>query len=369
MRKGVLIAGYYGAGNTGDEAILSGMISALKSEGIKDITVLSRNPEETRGLHGVDSIYCGRRTKGLASVFRCMRRSQLFILGGGGLLQDYTSRVVPYWLSRAGLAMAAGTPVMYYGQGIGPLRTVKAKNLVRRISNRVRYITVRDEESRILLQELGVNQVPVEVTADPALGIVITSHGHSLLEKAGVSLSGDKLKVAVSLRSWEGEEQYLPVLVNALRDLRRQFPVQYIFFPFQYGCDEGVSRLVLESLGTGEDCIVGGKHTPEQVAAMLKEMDAVIAMRLHAVILSALSCIPAFGLIYDPKVKCFMERAGIADYSVNLDDIVKDSLLPSRLAAWLAKREEISQQMSPGVAEMTALAARNARIARDLISS
>ena len=54
MRKGVLIAGYYGAGNTGDEAILSGMISSLKSEGIKDITVLSRNPEETRVLHGVE---------------------------------------------------------------------------------------------------------------------------------------------------------------------------------------------------------------------------------------------------------------------------------------------------------------------------
>ena len=369
MRKGILIAGYYGAGNTGDEAILSGMLTALRTQGIENITVLSRNPEETRALHGVDSIPCGRRQEGLIAVYRQLRHSQLFILGGGGLLQDHTSRVVPYWLSRVALALAAGTPVMYYAQGVGPLKTGKAQKLVGFISNKVRYITVRDEGSRHLLQDLGVDQVPLEVTADPALGIKLTSEGRELLKgAAGVSFSQDKINVAVSLRSWDGDKEYLPVLVEALEGLRRQFPLRYVFFPFQYGCDEQVSKVVMESLSGEGDCMVCGKHSPEQIAAMLREMDAVIAMRLHAVILSALSGVPAFGLVYDPKVKCFMERAGLADYFIAVEELPGNGeLLLSRLAGWLLERTSVSKGMKPKIKEMVSLAERNAVIVRQLV--
>jgi len=376
MREGILIAGYYGAGNTGDEAILSGMLTALRAEGIEEITVISRNPEETANLHGVRSTYCGRRQEGVREIFRCLRRSRLFVLGGGGLLQDHTARVVPYWLSRVGLSFAAGTPVMYYAQGIGPLRTKKARGLVRCLSNKVEHITVRDEESRQLLQEIGVDRVPVEVTADPALGIRIYSDGRDLLNKAGVTLSEDKLKIAVCLRSWHGEEEYLPVLIRALRGLRRQYPVQYLFFPFQYGCDEQISHRVLEALGAegdpmaAGDCIVPGRHSPEQVAAMLKEMDGVIAMRLHAVILGSLSCVPAFGLIYDPKVECFMKRAGLEDRFMAVDEIAgNEENLLSGLCQWLSDLNELSKAMQPKIEEMVSLTRRNAQIVKQLLNS
>lgn len=374
MREGILIAGYYGAGNTGDEAILSGMLTALRAEGITDITVISRNPEETTQLHRVRSIYCGRRQEGLREIYRCLRSRRLFILGGGGLLQDHTARVVPYWLSRVGLSLAAGTPVMYYAQGIGSLRTPKARGLVRCLSNKVKYITVRDEESRRLLKEIGVNRVPVEVTADPALGIRICSDGRALLKRAGIALSGDKLKIAVCLRSWQGEEDYLPVLIQALRSLRRQYPVQYIFFPFQYGCDELASQRVLEALGADQDsiasgdCILPGRHTPEQMASMLKEMDGVIAMRLHAVILSAISFVPSFGLIYDPKVRSFMERAGLGGRLIAVDEIVgNEETLLSELIRWLMDRNEISKAMEPKIEEMVSMTRRNAQIVKELL--
>jgi polysaccharide pyruvyl transferase CsaB len=373
MGKGVLIAGYYGAGNTGDEAILAGIIEALRHEGIQDITVLSRNPEATRELHNIESIYIGRRQKGLGAVYRGLRNSSLFILGGGGLLQDHTARVVPFWLSRVGLAFAAGTPVIYYAQGIGPLKTKKARKLVGCFSNKVKYITVRDEPSKLLLEELGVDRVPIEVTADPALAINIRSEGKKLLNQAGVRLLKDSIKVGISLRNWPGEEKYLPVLQKALQELRLRLPVQYIFFPFQYGCDEEVSRQVLEELGGEEDYLVMGTHSPEQVAAMLKEMDAVLAMRLHAVILSSLSCVPAFGVIYDPKVKCYMERAGLEGWSISPEQLAQANAagqqdLVQLLTDWLMRREEISRRMEPRVEEMRRLTQRNAQLVREMLA-
>ncbi|MBO8129071.1 MAG: polysaccharide pyruvyl transferase CsaB [Peptococcaceae bacterium] len=369
MRKGVVIVGYYGANNTGDEAILTGMIHALKAQGITDITVLSRDPEQTRKIHGVNSIYIGRRFDGLIEIFHKMRKSKLFILGGGGLLQDYSRRVVPYWLSRVLLALLARTPVMYYAQGIGPLRTKEAKRLVRLISNRVKWITVRDEESLSLLQELGVFKPRMEVTADPALGIKVTSNGLDLLRQAGIILDPRKIKVGISLRSWKGEESYLPVLIQALQRLKEEYDVQYIFFPFQFGEDEGISQKVMEAVEAEDACLLKGTYTPEQVAAMLKEMDGVIAMRLHAVILSAVSFVPSFGLIYDPKVLRFMERAGIAAYSVSLERMQeKEEAFNKQLVDWLAARQQISEQMEPRVEAMMRLSLRSAEIAKQLMN-
>jgi polysaccharide pyruvyl transferase WcaK-like protein len=183
-----------------------------------------------------------------------------------------------------------------------------------------------------------------------------------------------KQKIAVSLRSWIGEEEYLPVLADVLQKLRSKFPVQYVFFPFQYGCDEEVSRRVLDLLtqqGNGVDsgdCIVSGRHTPEQVAAMLKEMDGVLAMRLHAVILSALSCVPAFGLIYDLKVQSFMERAGLGGHFIAIEDMAgNEEVLLQALTNWLLQKNKISEQMEPRIKQMVAMTQRNAQIIKELL--
>lgn len=368
MRKGVTIAGYFGANNTGDEAILTGMIHALKQQGMIDITVLSRDPEQTKQIHGVNSLYIGRRFDGLGAIYRQFRKSQLFILGGGGLLQDYSSRVVPYWLSRVMIALLAGTPVMYYAQGIGPLRTSKAQRLVRLISNRVEWITVRDQPSLALLKEVGVNRPPTEVTADPALGIQIESDGLALLKQAEIPINQEKIKLGISLRSWDGDHQYIPTLVRSLKQLQEEYDVQIIFFPFQFGEDERISQQILNELGSEEAYLVKGTYTPEQMAAMLKEMDGVIAMRLHAIILSAISHVPSFGLVYDPKVFRFMERAKIDQYSWPIERIKeKEQDFTQRLKDWMANRHEISEQMKRPVEEMKKIALTNAEIAKQLL--
>ena len=87
-RRGVTICGAYGHGNTGDEAILEAIITQMRSidPGIP-ITVLSRKPEETAALYGVEALHSFR----IPDILRVMRRTKLFINGGGSLIQDVTS--------------------------------------------------------------------------------------------------------------------------------------------------------------------------------------------------------------------------------------------------------------------------------------
>jgi polysaccharide pyruvyl transferase WcaK-like protein len=90
-------------------------------------------------------------------------------------------------------------------------------------------------------------------------------------------------------------------------------------------------------------------------------------MRLHAAILSAISLVPSFGLIYDPKVFNFLERIGTAEHSVCLQDLKGGEELAKKLASWLAARRDLSRLMEPRVARLKELARRNAVIAGELL--
>ncbi|MGI6649378.1 MAG: polysaccharide pyruvyl transferase family protein [Bacillota bacterium] len=106
------------------------------------------------------------------SLIQTLRRADLLISGGGSLLQDVTSwRSILYYLGIVTLALILGQPVMFYAQGIGPIRRPWARWLTRVIANRVRLITVRDQDSLNELKHLGVTKPPVYVTADPVLGM------------------------------------------------------------------------------------------------------------------------------------------------------------------------------------------------------
>ena len=182
----IVISGYYGFGNAGDEAMLAAMIEVLTEldSSIK-ITVISGNPEDTRCRHGVASVY----RLNYLEISRVLSDSQLLISGGGSLLQDVTSeRSLYYYLSIMMLAKKIGTPVMLYAQGIGPVRGRLARSAMRYIGNMVDLITVRDEGSLQELKRLEVTKPPVHITADPVLGMhqVDKQLGAAILRKAGV---------------------------------------------------------------------------------------------------------------------------------------------------------------------------------------
>ena len=67
--KRILISGYYGFGNTGDEAILAAICRDLRAvqPGVK-LTVLSGDPGATRSMHRVSSILWTDISKASAAV-------------------------------------------------------------------------------------------------------------------------------------------------------------------------------------------------------------------------------------------------------------------------------------------------------------
>ena len=139
----VVISGYYGSRNAGDEAMLAAMLEVFSDMDPKvNITVISSNPEDTTSRHGVRSI----GWLDFPAIYGQLKSADLLISGGGSLLQNVTSRrSLYYYMVIIWMAIFVNTPVMLYAQGIGPIRGSLARSIMRWLGNRVNMITVRDK--------------------------------------------------------------------------------------------------------------------------------------------------------------------------------------------------------------------------------
>jgi polysaccharide pyruvyl transferase WcaK-like protein len=135
----ILVAGYYGAQNAGDEAILSGLLASFRAAGyLGEFAVLSHDPADTRALHGVEAV----AWNDIEAVIDASDSADLVVVGGGGLFQDYWG-VDPATVLTSGhggiaqyatpvyLAATLGKPCALLGVGVGPLRTAEGRDLTR----------------------------------------------------------------------------------------------------------------------------------------------------------------------------------------------------------------------------------------------
>ena len=300
--KRLLFSGYYGYGNAGDEAVLAGLIAgfqAARPAGELDLTALSGNPAETRTLHGINAVDRYRPASLLPAIARC----DLFLSGGGSLLQDVTSaHGIFYYLGVVKMAQMLGKKTVFIAQGIGPLTLPRSRKLVRAVANNLNAITVRDEASARLLREIGVSHPPMEVTADPALLLSPVRP----LQKSGFG---------VALRPWPSHGQIGAEVAAACGPLAGQKPR---LLPMQPGHDTPVA----EQFAGEWTRLYGASPAPEVFAAdgglarllsTIAECDMIVGMRLHALILAAAAGIPSVALSYDPKVTAFMQASGQSD--------------------------------------------------------
>lgn len=301
-RKRVLLSGYYGYGNAGDEAVCAAVLQTMRSHGgDPEITVLSGNPAATQRLHGAQAVPRG-------DLARALKSTDALFQGGGSLLQDATSaRSVFYYLWVLMAARRAKKPVFLFAQGVGPLRRPAVRAAVRVVLNRVQAITVRDEASRNLLARVGV-RVPVTVTADPVFALQPAPPERARELWAAQSLSDAGRTVGFALRAWPGAPDLVETAARAA-ELLQQRGMDVVLFPMQRPADEDFATEVQRKMPRPAP-MVRDVDRPDELMALAGCMDMVVGMRLHALIFGAAMGVPLLGLSYDPKVDALLTRLG-----------------------------------------------------------
>jgi len=306
----ILISGYYGFNNLGDEAILTSMQQALHMEHQQlALTVLSANPKLTESSHDVQAI---SRTD-YKAIWHALGENDLLVSGGGSLLQDVTSsRSLQYYLLILAMSLVRRTPFMIYGQGIGPIRKSWNRRLTGWILRAAKVLTVRDQQSFDELLRLGVPAAKLHLSADPVLLFESpeTAPGQKILKDLGVQAGGGPL-LAVSVRPWGSDETWIGQLALALDTLVSTQQAQVVFVPMQQSGDEAVGHKIREHMKQKEHafCLPHG-YTVEEVLSVIKSCQLLIGVRLHALVFAAITSTKAIAVRYDPKVDHFAKRVG-----------------------------------------------------------
>lgn len=303
----VVISGYYGFANAGDEAMLTAIIDSLR-ETIPDvsITVITGNRERTKSYHDVETVH----RFDLIGIYKALRKSKLLISGGGSLLQDVTSsRSIYYYLLIIKMAQWCKIPVMLYAQGIGPVRRPRARRLCQKVLQKVTVIGVRDGESKEELARLGVTAPPIHVTADAVLSMhpVDRKIGYYILKKHGVD--GIDMRIGIAIRNWQSMTRYKEEIAKAADMLSEEFHSRIIFIPMQYPQDAEAGKEVAAMMKRPAAVLDEGYSTVEFMSLM-GCMDAVIANRLHALIFASIMEVPVTSISYDPKIDSFIHLIG-----------------------------------------------------------
>ena len=301
----ILISGYYGFDNFGDDAILYVLIEELKRVVQNpQIVVISNNPSKIKEIYGVDSVYRFDFKK----IFSIMKSSDLFISGGGSLLQDVTSfKSLIYYLFLIFLAKFLGKKTCIYAQGIGPIKSALGKILAKFVIKKVNLVTVRDEKSHDFLKTLGINST---ITSDPVWGIEA-----NILNKIN---NDSKIKIGVQLRSWHSlDDEKLNILANSLSTTFDHEQYSLILFSLQDLLDLEITKK-LESLlkSRNIDVKTMSNLSIAESLALISELDFLIAMRFHAELVALKYNIPTFAISYDPKVETLSKEAEIPYISV-----------------------------------------------------
>ena len=361
-RDGALVCGAYGRGNAGDDAILEAIVTELRQiDPDLPIWVLSRNPDDTRLTYRVNSIY----TFAFPRFLRRMGKTRLYINGGGSLMQDVTShRSLWFYLFTISAAKRLGCQVMMYGCGIGPIHSpANRRRAAKVLQKSVDAITLRDTHSREELEDMGVTNPEIILSADPTVILPAAPEQvvDGILESQGIDPRGRYIGFA--LRPWPGFEEKAALFGAAADYAYEKYGLTPVFLPIERRLDVGAAKLAAQHM-KAPHYILPETGSSDHTIGLFARMQVVVSMRLHALVFAAGQGVPLVGVVYDQKISSFLSYIG-QDLYTDLDAVTVEALRAHIDAACGRIGDEAF--LSGGVNRLRQVEQRNSETARALL--
>ena len=282
-KRRVVVGGYYGFGNLGDEAIRVALRQELDERGI-DTIWLTACPQASDEID----------RKSVFRIYVALRRSHALVLGGGGLLQNRTSnRSLFYYHGLIALARLARRPVFLIGQGVGPIRGRFWRRLTRIVLKSASYIGCRNQGSADFLQTLGLKAV-----LDADLFFLLSPI------EAPPTRSSAVRNIALCLKGTNNEAEMVERVVHMLDEVSRRTKIFVTLLPFFPAQDLTLSKMIAARLNI--PCRIVRADTIDNTMHILEDADLVISSRLHGLEFALRAGAPMIAISEDPKIDAFV---------------------------------------------------------------
>lgn len=317
-KKNVLVIGWYGEGNIGDEAILQSIKDDLEKTFDANVRALSTRVEYTKRMQGVEAVSHMPLSmksfvlnilnfKKFKPAINAIKESDVILLGGGGFLSDWSYFNPFNWLKYIVIAKKFNKKTMLYAIGTGPFRTKFGKFCVRYVVNKyIDIITVRDKESKEWLIKAGVKK-KIIVSGDPVIGL---NYRPSELDSPKIN----KKRITFVLNPYLKEKNPLKYknLENSLVEFIKMFKgeeFELLFLPFENSKDYQFNKGLIEASGV-EAKLINLELDPNTTMNILAKSDVVVSLRLHGNIMAAACGTPFLPIVYHHKTAEFIKKLG-----------------------------------------------------------
>lgn len=361
----IILNGYYGFGNMGDDSLLQQIINSMRSlEPDIKITVLSKTPKTTSRIYGVHSV----NRFNILSVINLMKHARLLVYGGGNLLQNKTSnRSLLYYIFILKLAKKYNLKTMLYASGIGPLYGRRYRELSKNILNETDLITLRERSSLNELNEIGVVNPNVHITCDPAFFMECANENWIKYVMFREGLSLNKKYFMFAPRNIKDSHIKTPAgldyrLAEACLQISKRYKLEPVIIPLQPKYDMDICKKIAEHSG-GK--LISGLSASE-LAGFTKQMAFVTGMRLHLLIYAMAAGTPVLALDCDPKISALFERVNLP-YIIGIEKFTVGKFIDMS-GALLNNGKKVSADLLAAVADLRNLALTDAKYALDLLN-
>ncbi|CAK3685222.1 Polysaccharide pyruvyl transferase domain-containing protein [Vibrio crassostreae] len=325
FNKYVVISGWYGPNNFGDEAILESIMQQIVSEKQEDkntkIVVLGVKPSKTKELFPT-VISCYQFPNDMKQLIRSvitldlfktlyfLMRAKTLYLGGGGFLSDWQSWNIG-WMGQLVLAKLTFSKCRLWGVGVGPFNNKYRTRFVSFIFNNfVDDAYVRDEVShRCLVSNLRFTK-PVRVSVDPVANMDCSRY----INNSSTSNARDYFIFIPAVyfknkRFDNGEEQWKELFGN-FKKLMAYFESKKIYLRvllFQPDAEKELYKDIQLAIDGFKYVDICYSDDHRQAIQVIDESKGVISFRLHGNIIAYALKKSFLPIIYHFKAEEFLK--------------------------------------------------------------
>ncbi len=327
--KNVLISGYYGFNNTGDEAMIETM-SALLAKKDCALIVLSSNPERTKELYNVQAF---DRYK-FSEVIKAIKMADIVVSGGGTLFQDITSKKsIWYYLGIVKLAQFFRKKICIAYQGIGPIDTKIYRKMTKHTLNKksVKLIGLRDNQAIDYAKQLGIKENKITFSSDMIFMMQppAKERCEKIIKDNVHNLKPEEKLIGFSIREWKDKDR-TDELAEVADKLAEKYNARIVFFPFHKPKDAEISKIIMHKMKHEDKTVLmPNRYLPSEILGTMGMMDVNIGVRLHSLVFSAVMNVPTVGISYDPKIDGFLDMIDlnpICTYETIMVDKIVDEV-------------------------------------------
>lgn len=308
----VLVAGYIGGINVGDEAIALTVAASLKEDHNCDVTIASGQPELSQkymqyDVSFVETFYPGKLldSKALFELIKVIKNTDILLFAGGGLLQDvHSTKLLEHGAFLCSIAKVLNKKVVAIGVGAGPIKSELGKQFANTFMRFNDVVYFRDEYSRNYIENtLHIESGTSRIALDSILLIKINK----------ILKAKSKNKIGLCIRDWPGLPfNNISLLLKKLIDLEYKI----VFIPY-----EKSDILLFGKLHEmfGNNIVLAKDESFESTLETIGSLHFLISMRLHANLFSALLKTPFVALAYDNKLRTVFSSIGYENNVFDLD--------------------------------------------------